>query len=139
MKKSICVAVVILSMMLIIMCSCKMNQENDIQTQTDVTYGGAVYFDSFSVDDYNETEIPFTVDEKLAFEIGDAAFKSTIDESKLDEYYKMPAYVYEISGENIYLVCRLQQSVDGNIMDGGGFNAAISKEDGRILKMWIGE
>lgn len=138
MKKSICVAVVILSMILIIMCSCKMNQENDIQTQTDVTYGGAVYFDSFSVDDYNETEIPFTVDEKLAFEIGDAALKSTVDESKLDEYYKMPAYVYEISGKNIYIVDRAQ-TVDGHLIDGGGFSVAISKEDGRILKIWFGE
>ena len=50
----------------------------------------------------------------------------------------MPAYVYEISGKNIYIVDRAQ-TVDGHLIDGGGFSVAISKEDGRILKIWFGE
>lgn len=136
MKKIICLIVIVL--LSFMMSSCKMQEKENSQPQTNVTYEGIVNWDSFSVDDYNETEIPFTVDEKLAFEIGDAALKSTVDESKLDEYYKMPAYVYEISGKNIYIVDRAQ-TVDGHLIDGGGFSVAISKEDGRILKIWFGE
>ena len=127
MKKMIFIVLIILQMFFVTSC----------ETQDVAKYSvwDEKVLGDFSLEDYNECDIAFAIDEELAFEIGDAAMKSRVNDSKMEEYYKWEAIVIEITSQNLFVVSRIPN--DGS--EGGDINVAISKEDGRILKMWIGE
>ncbi len=73
------------------------------------------------------------IDEKLALEIGNAVIKSVFDEHVIKETeYR----VFELRGKDSFVVSRLPRD---KLMLGGDYNVAISKIDGRILKVWMGE
>jgi len=83
--------------------------------------------------DFNDETGAFigvSIDDKLALEIADAVLKSVYGAEKLkgSEFI-----VAEIGGSGYFVVTR-----HFNI-PGGDYNVAISKDDGRILKIWEGE
>jgi len=67
----------------------------------------------------------------LALEIGDAVLKEVFGEDRLSDTI---FYVSEINNQDFYIVSRFIENVAG-----GGYNVAISKEDGKILKIWEDE
>jgi len=67
----------------------------------------------------------------LALEIGDAVLKEVFGEDRLSDTI---FYVSENNNQDFYIVSRFIEDVVG-----GGYNVAISKEDGKILKIWADE
>ena len=128
MKKYICFIIVFLFSMTICSCTVAKEEQSNLNIEFELRAGK-----NFSLDEIQN--LPYTIDEKLAFEIGDAAMRANVNQSHLDAYDKMSANVVEILGGDYYIINRIPN--DGS--EGGGISVAISKEDGRILKMWIGE
>ena len=83
------------------------------------------------LDDPIGTFTDFYVTEKLALEIGDAVLRGYISE---EELAKMTLTVRDIPGRDFYVVSRFYKGVAG-----GDYNVAINKEDGKILRIWMGE
>lgn len=75
----------------------------------------------------------FSVNEKLALEIGNAVIKSIQGE---DHFNNTEFLVYEIEGQNVIVVYRMPKNKQ---VLGGEINVAISKTNGQILKIWGGE
>ena len=73
------------------------------------------------------------VDEKLALDIGNAVIKSVYNE---DVLLQTEFVVCELKDKDIFVVSRIPK---GDETLGGGYNVAISKKDGAIIKIWVGE
>lgn len=83
-----------------------------------------------------ESESPFkgfVVDDKLALAIGNAVIEALFGEDFID---KTRPNVYEIKGENMFIIERVYKEPD---IIGGDVCVAISKTNGKILKIWGGE
>jgi len=73
----------------------------------------------------------FSLDEELALEIGDAVLKRAFGADRIaNTEFIVQEYIY-----GYFVVTRFPYP----IVPGYDFNVAINKEDGRILKIWMGE
>ena len=73
----------------------------------------------------------FVLDEQTAYEIGNAILKRVYGEEKLKNTRFI---VYEVEGKDYFVVCRGPKAGPG-----GGYNVALNKEDGKILRIWACE
>jgi len=95
---------------------------------------GVVPDSEFNLDD--KSGIPskgLIIDEKLALEIGNAVIKSVYNENVIEQ---TEFIVCELKDKDIFVVSRIPK---GGETLGGDYNVAISKIDGKILKVWAGE
>ena len=76
--------------------------------------------------------VKYAIDEEMALEIGNAILKKIFGE----EVIKNTRFIVcEVDGKDYFVVSRLPK----NYEMGGDFGVAINKEDGKILKVWMGE
>jgi len=101
------------------------------EKQGEGVFKGIVSGWNTDLDDITLTYSDFVIDDKVALEIGDAVLKSILG----DKFNNTSFIVCEIADKNFYIITRIP---DTNV-PGVDYNIAISKEDGRILKIWMGE
>jgi len=78
----------------------------------------------------------FSIDDKLAFEIGSALLKKAFGETTFFDYHFI---IIEVLEEDIFIVSALPPAEPNRVPLGGDYNVAINKKDGKIIKIWMGE
>lgn len=84
--------------------------------------------------DYGTEAEDIGVDEKLALDVANAVIKHKWSNIDKDILKNTKYIVYEVKDRDAFVVCRWYPD-----RMGGDYNVAISKKDGSIIKLWIGE
>lgn len=118
-------------------CSCKINTFENNETNMDNKSEGKYYgiVSDYNFELGNESDIvscEFVMTEKLALEIGNAVITSVYGEDVLTD---TKFAVYELKDKDVFVVSR----IPCDEILGGDYNVALSKTDGRIIKVWSGE
>lgn len=127
-------SIILLSCILVLLCSyIILSPKNDVEkvsTEDVGEFQGVVADWGINIDFTNEIPLKgFIVNEKLALEIADDVWRSLGREKMIEE---TEFIVCEIEGKDLFVVTRIPQK----LQRGGGYNIAISKSNGRILKIW---
>jgi len=95
-------------------------------------FEGVVLDYSIDLEDAAGSYSSFVVDEKLALDIGNAVLVHIFGDTILSDTYFV---VREIADRGFIVVTRIPNSD----VPGEDYSVAINKEDGRILRIWMGE
>lgn len=128
MKKNKTIFILLLFILTISLVGCA-KQENNKDVGV---FEGVVSWD-INLDTYLGYPIHDAIDEKLALDIGNVVIRSIYGEEILK---KTDFLVCEPEGHDFYIVSRMPKDKK---MLGDDYNVAISRIDGRILKVWAGE
>jgi len=128
--------VLILPCCLLIMCTAPKDNSTDVNEKEKLINKGCFEKAVSALNiDFNDTTGSFTnfsIDEKLALEIGTAVLKKIYGEVLISNTSYI---VREISEGGFFVVIRMPN----NNIPGADYNVAINKKDGKILKIWMGE
>jgi len=122
-------------------CSCsntnnKNESNGDIITKNGVRYKKYSHTSEVDLDDTIGTILDFEISEDLAAEIGDCILKSAY--SKVD-FSDAELVLLKHKNRDVFIVGIWPVYDDQTDGGGGGYNVAISKADGKILKIWMDE
>ena len=122
-------------------CSCsntnnKNESNGDIITKNGVRYKKYSHTSEVDLENKLGTILDFEISEDLAAEIGDCILKSAY--SKVD-FSDTELVLFKNRNRDIFTVSRWPAYDDQTYGGGGEYNVAISKADGKILKIWMDE
>ena len=119
---------------------CAMCQSNSInivdkgRLMNQITYEKKVFdIFPFAFYDISGNVKDFSIDDKLAFEIGIAILAKAYGKDKIFGYRY---FVSESTREGVFVITAIPVVDTEYIILGGSYNVALSKEDGKILRIW---
>ena len=136
MKKILFLAFIGCIIILCVACSntsSKNIKDGDEKLNQELIYEKSTHTSEVDLADNIGAVLDFEISEKLAVEIGNAVLKSVYNETILNN---TKLILSENEKGNIFTISRVINDI---YTDGGDCNVAISKTDGKILKIWMGE